>query len=92
MQWALDGLGVLMRAEWDIERHLRSGRLVQVLAQWHTPEADIHAVYSQRHQYSTRVRTFVEFLATSFGKGPATRGGYEPTSASRVRKVRSAAG
>src|SRR5690606_11546255 len=35
--WALDGHGILMRAEWDIERYLRSGRLVQVLPQYSTP-------------------------------------------------------
>ena len=28
VNWALEGHGVLMRAEWDIEQHLRSGRLV----------------------------------------------------------------
>jgi LysR family transcriptional regulator, transcriptional activator for dmlA len=66
VQWALDGHGIVMRAEWDIARHLKSGRLVPVLAPWHTPEADIHAVYPQRHQHSVRVRAFVDFLAESF--------------------------
>ncbi|MEK8028267.1 LysR family transcriptional regulator [Pseudaquabacterium rugosum] len=61
--WALDGLGIVMRAEWDIARHLASGRLVQVLPQHHTPDADIHAVYPQRHQLAARVRAFVDFLA-----------------------------
>ena len=50
VNWALDGHGILMRAEWDIERYLRSGRLVQVLPQYYTPDADIYAVYPQRHQ------------------------------------------
>ena len=61
--WALDGQGVLMRAEWDIERYLRNGRLVQVLPQYYTPDADIHAVYPQRHQLAARVRAFVDFVA-----------------------------
>lgn len=64
--WALDGHGILMRAEWDIERYLRSGRLVQVLPQYATPDADIFAVFPQRHQFSARVRAFVDFLAKSF--------------------------
>ncbi|TLD45809.1 MAG: HTH-type transcriptional regulator DmlR [Accumulibacter sp.] len=42
--WALDGHGILIRAEWDIECHLDSGRLVQVLPQYQTPDADIDAV------------------------------------------------
>ncbi len=66
--WALDGHGILMRAEWDIERHLKTGKLVQVLPQYHTPDADIHAVYPQRHQLAARVRAFVDFVALSFGQ------------------------
>jgi DNA-binding transcriptional LysR family regulator len=64
--WALEGHGILMRAEWDIGRYLRSGRLVQVLPHYHTPDADIYAVYPQRHQLAARVRAFVDFVAVSF--------------------------
>lgn len=66
VNWALDGHGILMRAEWDIERYLRNGRLVQVLPQYHTPDADIYAVYPQRHRMAARVRAFVDFMALSF--------------------------
>lgn len=68
VNWALAGHGVLMRAQWDIARYLRSGRLVQVLDRWHTPPADIYAIYPVRHQGSARVRAFVEYLAEHFGK------------------------
>ena len=40
VNWALDGHGILMRAEWDIARYLKSGRLVQVLPQYATPDAE----------------------------------------------------
>src|SRR5690554_61068 len=66
VNWALDGHGILMRAEWDISRYLDSGRLVQVLHDYQTPDADIYATYVQRHQLSTRVRAFVDFVALSF--------------------------
>jgi len=66
VNWALDGHGILMRAEWDIERFLRNGRLVQVLPQFYTPDADIYAVYPQRHQLAARVRAFVDFVALTF--------------------------
>ncbi|MCR6479006.1 LysR family transcriptional regulator [Variovorax sp. ZS18.2.2] len=69
VNWALDGHGILMRAEWDIARYLRSGRLVQVLANYRTPDADIYAVYPQRHQLSARVRAFVDFIATALENG-----------------------
>lgn len=65
VRWALDGHGILMRAEWDIERYLRDGRLVHVLPQCATPDADIYAVYPQRHQLAARVRAFVDFVALS---------------------------
>ena len=68
VNWALDGHGILMRAEWDIERHLKNGHLVQVLPHYYTPDADIHAVYPQRHQLSARVRAFVDFVALSFNQ------------------------
>jgi LysR family transcriptional regulator, transcriptional activator for dmlA len=68
VNWALDGHGILMRAEWDIERYLRNGRLVHVLPQYRTPDADIHAVYPQRHQLAARVRAFVDFAALSFNQ------------------------
>ena len=72
--WALDGHGIVMRAEWDVVRHLREGRLVQVLPQWETPEADIHAIYPQRLQLSSRVRAFVDFLAAALAEGPVGAG------------------
>ena len=68
VNWALDGHGILMRAEWDITRYLRSGRLVRVLPDYDTPDADIHVVYAQRHQRSARVRAFVEFLTEAFAQ------------------------
>jgi DNA-binding transcriptional LysR family regulator len=63
VKWALDGHGILMRAEWDIKDYLADGRLVPVLPDYATPAADIYAVYAQRHQFSTRIRAFVDFLA-----------------------------
>jgi DNA-binding transcriptional LysR family regulator len=66
VNWALDGHGILMRAEWDIERYLESGRLVRVLPQYRTPDADIYAVYPQHQHQSARIRTLVAFLAQAF--------------------------
>jgi DNA-binding transcriptional LysR family regulator len=65
--WALDGHGILMRAEWDMVKYLRSGRLRQVLENYATPPADIYAVYPQRHQKSRRVTAFVDVLCAALG-------------------------
>jgi len=67
LNWALDGLGILMRAEWDVAKYLRSGRLVQVLPDHDTPAADIHAVFSERLNLSAKVGAFVDHLRQYLG-------------------------
>ena len=62
--------GILMRAEWNIAKYLRSGRLRQVLENWQTPAADIHAVYPQRLQSAARVRAFVDFVVAELAPLP----------------------
>jgi LysR family transcriptional regulator, transcriptional activator for dmlA len=66
--WALDGHGIVMRAEWDVSAHLRAGRLLPVLTDWATPPADIHAVHPARLLGAARVRAFVEHLALHLGR------------------------
>ncbi|MCC8402972.1 LysR family transcriptional regulator [Paraburkholderia sp. MMS20-SJTN17] len=63
VKWALEGHGILMRAEWDIRQYLADGSLVRLLPDHDTPNADIFAVYSPRHQMSNRIRAFVDFIA-----------------------------
>ena len=67
VHWALAGLGVVLRAEWDVARYLRSGRLRQILPEWQSPPADIHAVYPARLASVRRVQVFVEHLVRHFG-------------------------
>ncbi|BBF85181.1 transcriptional regulator, LysR family [Aquitalea magnusonii] len=43
-------------------KYLRSGRLVQVLAEFDTPPADVYAVYMARLNLSAKVSCFVEHL------------------------------
>lgn len=62
LNWALEGHGILMRAEWDVAKYLRSGRLLQVLPDFDTPPADIYAVYLERLNLSAKVACFVDHL------------------------------
>lgn len=66
VNWALEGHGLVMRAEWDIAKYLESGRLRQVLPNWQTPPADIYAVFPYQLQTAARVRSFVDFVAEAF--------------------------
>jgi DNA-binding transcriptional LysR family regulator len=66
LNWALEGYGLLLRAEWDIARYVRSGRL-RLLMENHTPtRADVYAVYPQQLHLSARVRSLIDFLIERF--------------------------
>jgi DNA-binding transcriptional LysR family regulator len=68
VNWALDNQGILLRAEWDVARYIKSGRLIHILENYHTPDADIYAVYSQRHKASARVSALIDFVSSALGK------------------------
>lgn len=68
VQWALDGMGILLRSEWDIARYLDSGRLRHVLPEWSLPSANVVAVYPTRHHLSARTRAFLDFLTDWFAE------------------------
>jgi LysR family transcriptional activator of dmlA len=68
LTWALHGHGILMRAEWDLARYFRSGRLEPVLGDYALPEADIYAVYSEQNQKTPKVTAFVDFVAARFAR------------------------
>jgi DNA-binding transcriptional LysR family regulator len=62
LRWALEGHGVLVRSEWDVQPYLDAQSLRRVLADWSLPSADIYAIYPERLNLSAKVRVFVEFL------------------------------
>ncbi len=70
LMWALEGHGILMRAEWDIAKYLRSGRLVRLLEDYELPQANIYAVYPERHYLSAKVKAFIDFLVAEFAVQP----------------------
>ncbi len=67
VDWALAGHGIVLRSEWDVAPYLRAGELHRVLPQWEGALSDIHAIYPQRHQLSSKVRVFLDFLSERFG-------------------------
>lgn len=68
VEWALDGQGIIMRSEWDVARYLRSGRLVQVLAEWSLPPANVVAIYPTRQYVAARTRAFLDALMDWFAE------------------------
>jgi len=73
--WALDGYGILMRSEWDVQAYLNSGALKLVLPDWSLPVADVYAVYVERMNLSAKVSAFIEFLTLWFARDPNWRSG-----------------
>lgn len=61
--WALDGQGIVIRSEWDVIKHLESGRLRRLLPEFTLPSADLYAYYPSKKNLPARVRTFINFLA-----------------------------
>jgi DNA-binding transcriptional LysR family regulator len=76
MSWVLDGHGLMLRAEWDIAKYVKTGRLKILLEDYATPDADIYAVSGERQARSPRVRAFTEFLAKSFGESSGNGTGW----------------
>lgn len=66
LNWALEGFGILLRAEWDIARYVRSGRLRLVLEDQTPTRADVYAIYPQQLHLSARVRSLIDFLIERF--------------------------
>lgn len=60
--WALDGQGIVIRSEWDVIKHLESGRLRRLLPEFTLPSADLYAYYPSKKNLPARVRTFINFL------------------------------
>jgi DNA-binding transcriptional LysR family regulator len=60
--WALTGLGVIARSEWDVAQDLAAGRLKEVLPHWSLPAADVVALLHARQGRSGRTNAFLQSL------------------------------
>jgi DNA-binding transcriptional LysR family regulator len=74
MSWVLDGHGLMLRAEWDIAKYVKTGRLKILLEDYATPDADIYAVSGERQARTPRVRAFTDFLVKSFSETSGNTG------------------
>jgi DNA-binding transcriptional LysR family regulator len=60
--WALAGLGIVIRSEWDLAKYLESGRLRRVLPEFTLPSADLYVYYPSKQNLAARARAFINFL------------------------------
>lgn len=64
---ALLGLGIVLQPALLLERDVRKGALVRVLAGFELPSRPMHAVYLADRYRVPKVKSFVEFLVERFG-------------------------
>jgi len=64
-RWAEQGLGIVLRSEWDVGDAIASGSLVRVLADWQLISAPINLLVPLRKHRSARVQALTEFLESA---------------------------
>ncbi len=60
--WALAGLGVMLKSELDVASDLRCGRLERVLPGWTSASAPIFALFPSARHLPLKTRVFVEAM------------------------------
>jgi DNA-binding transcriptional LysR family regulator len=60
--WALQGLGLAWRSEWEVNEDLHAQRLVSVLQNYAVHDNSIFAVFARRKHLALRVRSFIDFM------------------------------
>lgn len=70
LAWALSGLGIVLRSEWDVADALATGNLVHLMPDWVSPDAPVIALLGPRHQRAARTRFFLEELRQALNPAP----------------------
>ena len=69
--WCLAGMGIAWRSTWEVENDIRSGKLIEVLADFAAPPNGIYGVFPQRKHLPLRLRLWIDFLKHHYSL-PAT--------------------
>lgn len=70
LEWALSGMGIILRSEWDVADALSKGNLVHLMPDWLSPDAPVVALLGPRRQRTARARFFLEALRQTFDPAP----------------------
>jgi LysR family transcriptional regulator, transcriptional activator for dmlA len=66
--WALQGLGIIMKPLFEVADHIKDGRLVTVLPQHPPVPIQMACLYSHRRKQDPKARLFIDFMATRITK------------------------
>jgi DNA-binding transcriptional LysR family regulator len=71
-QWAIDGAGISLEAEWDVEADLAEGRLIECLPDVRWEPVSLYATFMPGRPVAPRVRLAIDWIADTFSAGDAT--------------------
>jgi len=66
-QWAEQGLGLVLRSEWDTTEAVARGRLVRVLADWEFDSAPVTLLVPRRRGRTARVQALMQCFEAALG-------------------------
>ncbi|SAL53342.1 LysR family transcriptional regulator [Caballeronia sordidicola] len=66
-RWAEDGLGLVLRSQWDVADAVASGKLVRLLGEWDFGSAPVIALMPTRRGRPQRVQALLDYLAANLG-------------------------
>lgn len=64
-RWAEQGLGLVLRSQWDVTDAIAKGTLVRVLENWQFDSAPITLLVPSRKNRSSRIQALIGFLESS---------------------------
>ncbi len=69
--WALAGMGIIMRSQWDMQPQINSGELIRVMNDYELPHANITALLNTtEHERPRRVSEFLALLKKQLNPAP----------------------
>lgn len=72
LDFALDGLGIVKLHHYVVEKHLKQGKLQEVLTPYNKSEIPIYVAYPQRRFIASKVRCFIDFITQKMGTRSTT--------------------
>ena len=67
--WALDGQGIILKAEFEVADYLATGRLVKVLENEPPIPVQMACLYTHRRMQDPKTRLFIDFMVGRIQKG-----------------------
>ncbi|MTI09916.1 LysR family transcriptional regulator [Curvivirga aplysinae] len=62
LDWALSGCGIVMKSQWEVGEHIKSGELIPFLEEYVPQDNVVAALYPQGKHVPPKLRVFIDFL------------------------------